>query len=56
MNVPLPRWPRRPGHGDKPVCAVCREPIADLPLLRVHGAVLHRDCIGYRARQQLRGR
>lgn len=52
MNLPFPRWSRRP---PKETCAICREPLDDgLPLLRIRGAVLHRDCLGYRARQQLR--
>jgi hypothetical protein len=37
-----------------PACAVCGEPLEDLPVLRIRGVVLHRDCLGYRARQLVR--
>lgn len=38
-----------------PGCSVCGEPLENLPIVRIRGVVLHRDCLGYRARQRLRG-
>jgi ribosomal protein L34E len=43
------------GRAAEPRCATCREPLDGLPAIRIHGTVLHRDCLGYRARQALRG-
>jgi hypothetical protein len=37
-----------------PVCSVCGEALEDLPVLRIRGVVLHRDCLGYRARRLVR--
>ena len=42
-------------RGPEPTCSVCDEPLAGLPSLRIRGMPLHRDCVGYRARQLMRG-
>lgn len=38
-----------------PGCSVCGEPLQDLPIVRIRSVVVHRDCLGYRARQRLHG-
>lgn len=57
MTNPLAQLiPRRLlGRPAEPRCATCGEVLSGLPAVRIHGTVVHRDCLGYRARQALRG-
>lgn len=46
--------PRVAKSRDERLCAACHAPLNGEPSVRVHGAQVHRYCLGYRARQALR--